>query len=257
MYKAPTRAANTTNAAENYSAFSKAPRRNEDSPFGKAKQPALEMGSLYTPAPRIEEAPLPLLSRAAYDAAAAAPKVAAGYVAPAKRGPEIKSFDEVFPSLNKVIEAPPAAKKSAWSSSSIKAAAVSAASSTVAGSVDRKAEIAARLAAAELDAAAAVAAGRKPRCVVIDISGQSDSDDDPPLKMPDMTTYYKRRAERLRFEAERLKAERRRVFGNYSSEESEESVPEEEEEFYASEEDGAEGDEGVVGDGDNEYEFRR
>ena len=255
MYKPPSRAADAA-TKDNFSAFSKPPRRNDDSPFGKAKPSMSDMPAPYSPAPRITEEPIPLLSRAAYDAAAAVPKVANGYVAPAKRGPEIKTFDEAFPSLNKINEAPPTVKKSAWSSAAIKAA-VSTASST-GGSVDRKAEIAAAIEAADADAAAAVGAGHRPRCVVIDISGQSDSDDEPPLKLPDMTTYYKRRAERVRMEANRLKAERKRVFGNYSSEESEESVPEvEEEEFYPSEEDGPEGGSDEAAEGDNEYEFRR
>jgi hypothetical protein len=176
-------------------------------------------------------------------------------VAPAKRGPEIKSFDEAFPSLNKVIEAP-AVKKAAWSGSGIKA--LAAASAVVATPTDRKGEISAAMANAEAEAAVAVSEGRKPRCVVIDISGQSESDDEVPAGyIPNMKRYFEVRAERLRKEAERLKAERRRVF-DYSSEESAESVPEDdgEEDFYPSEEEGAEGD-GAPIEGGDEYEFRR
>jgi hypothetical protein len=130
---------------------------------------------------------------------------------------------------------------------------------SVVAPLDRKEEIAAALASAEAEAVVAVAEGRKPRCVVIDISGQSDSEDETPAGyMPNMKRYYELRAERLRKEAERLKAERKRVF-DYSSEESAESVPDNEfdDELYLSEGEGAEGEGGHVEGGGDEYEFRR
>jgi len=221
-----------------------------DTPFGR-KQNREEV-TTYSPVPRVQEAPAPLLSRAAYEAAA--PK-AAGYVAPSKRGPEVGTFDDAFPSLNKIVEAAPVAKKSAWSSSSIKAALTV---SAVVAPTDRKAEIAAAMATAEAAAVIDVAAGRKPRCVVIDISDRAD---DMPAEsfgiLPNMNRYYEIRAERLRKEEAFRKAERRRVF-DYSSEESAESVPEDNlEEMYPSDEEGADGEHGPVAEAGDEYEFRR